>query len=330
MSVVIYDPTAADAKSSVRGIGRYLQLLRENLPNATFTGTLPTESSSMFVLPFFNPTQPPIVTKKLGKKQIAVIHDLIPLKYPNDFPIGLRGKLNMFRNKQTLTLYDTIVTDSEVTKADIIKILGVPEKKIHIIYPCLPDSLLNGNPKKIASPDIPYFVYAGDATPNKNLVKIARSIQAADVTCYFAGKVFVQTEHSNNPWNKELNEFMNIAKDDPRFIFPGYVSDDELLGLYKGAIANILLSKDEGFGFSFLEAAQCKTPSLLSDVPIFHETAADSALFTSLTDIEQIATSLKLLATEKALMKELAEKAYKRRSFFSADKFKMSWEEILS
>lgn len=331
MSVVIYDPTAADAKSQVRGIGRYLQLLRENLPDATFTASLANQSGAQtFVMPFLNFTQPPILNKKIAKKQIAVIHDLIPLKHPDEFPIGLKGKLNVFRNKQALKYYDLIVSNSEATKADVVKMLGIPEKKVVNIYPCLPASLSKTPGRKPASPDTPYFIYAGDATPNKNLVKLARSIQAADVTCYFAGKVFVQTAHSDHPWNKELNEFMKVTKDDPRFVFPGYVSDADLLGLYKGAIANILLSKDEGFGFSFLEAAHCKTPSLLSDIPTFHETAQESALFTPPSDLEQIVTSLKLLSSEKKLRDELAEKAYKRSTFFSAEKFKRGWEEALS
>jgi glycosyltransferase involved in cell wall biosynthesis len=329
MSVVIYDPTAADAQSKVRGIGRYLQLLRENLPDATFTGAIENSSGkATFVMPFINFTQPPLLKKRIAKTQIGVIHDLIPLKYPNEFPIGIRGRLNTFRNKQALKYYDVIVTISESTKADLVRILGIPDKKVVHIYPCLSASLSDTTGTKTASPNTPYFIYVGDATPNKNLVKLALAVQAADVTCYFAGSVFVQAARSDNPWNKQLNEFLQITKDDPRFVFKGYVSDNDLLGLYKGAIANILISKDEGFGFSFLEAAHCRTPSLLSDIRTFHEVAQESALFTPSADLEQIVTSLKLLSSEKTLRNELATKAYKTSKLYSATKFKNEWEQL--
>lgn len=331
MSVVIYDPVAADAASSVRGIGRYVQLLHENLPNAIFTASLNRiPPASTLLMPFLNLTQPPAITRKLAKRQIAVIHDLIPLKNPHDFPIGLRGSLNVFRNKQTLKLYDTIVTNSEASKKDIINILKVPERKITVVYPCLPKSFMEK--EKVApqaSPTVPYFLYVGDATANKNLACIARAIQAAEATCVFAGKVFVQPVLSDNPWNNELNEFLKLSHHSERLILPGYVSDEKLLGLYRGAVANILLSTDEGFGFSYLEAAHCKTPSLLSDIPTFHETAADSALFTTPSGVEQIAMSLRLLMSEKKLRNELAGKAYERSKFFSAEKFKKKWEALL-
>lgn len=334
MSVAIYDPTAADAQSAVRGIGRYLQLLRENLPDATYTGALHEldgAPSDVFILPFLNLIQSPTITKRFGKKQIGVIHDLIPLKYPNDFPIGIKGKINSIRAKQTLKLYDLIVTDSEASKADIIKILGVHEEKIRVIYPCLPEALCKKAPSKsVASPGVPYFVYVGDATPNKNLVLLARSIQASSVTCVFAGKVFVQGAPPENGWTKELNEFLKISKGDDRFKFTGFISDEELLGLYNGAIANVLLSKEEGFGFSFLEAAHCGTPSLLADRPIFRETAQESALFTSVTSgVTDVDAALQKLASDKKLRDSLGDKAQKRSNFFSAEKFKKQWEEIL-
>ena len=54
---------------------------------------------------------------------------------------------------------------------------------------------------------------------------------------------------------------MAMAKDDKRFIFPGFISDDELITLYEQASLNILLSRDEGFGFSYVEAASLGCPS---------------------------------------------------------------------
>src|SRR3990170_8768288 len=100
MKVTVFDPTIQDDKSKVRGIGRYLQILRENFKDEfTFTsnigfwklgfGNWDLEiGNSVFINPFFNLLQPPLTMLRMAKKQVAVIHDLIPLKYPTHFPVG--------------------------------------------------------------------------------------------------------------------------------------------------------------------------------------------------------------------------------------------------
>ena len=333
MKVVVYDPRAADAASAVRGIGRYLQLLHESLPQSTrFVNDIQDAlDADIFINPFFNVIQYPLFTKRIAKKQIAIIHDLIPLKYPRDFPLGMRGRFAVFRNKQSLGMYDLIVTDSDASKNDIIKILGVPENVIHVIYPCLSKRLTTtahftpGVLKKVAKP---YVVYVGDATANKNLLVTAAAIKHAAVTAVFVGKTFGQPV-VDHPWTAHLKKFKQITENDDRFIFPGFVTDEELTYIYKNAAANILLSTDEGFGFSYLEAAACKTPSLLSDRPIFHETAADTALFTKPTDPEEAAGLIKLLVTEKKMRDELGEKAYERSKIYSEDQFTKDWKNVL-
>ena len=131
-------------KARSRGIGRYLQILRENFkdeftftdqPMANFNRFQPI---STFINPFFNLLQPPLTMFRIAKKQVAVIHDLIPLKYPEHFPVGLKGRLNIFLNKIALRNYDVIITDSEVSKKDIVNILGLDESKVKVVYPCLP------------------------------------------------------------------------------------------------------------------------------------------------------------------------------------------------
>ena len=140
--VFVYDPTASDKLSSVRGIGRYLQILKENFEGEfEFVSDLSSiihHQESIFINPFLNFLQPPLTLRRIAKKQIAVIHDLIPLKYPSHYPAGIKGSLYIFLNKLTLKNYDLIITDSEASKLDIINILGIQENKIKVIYPCLP------------------------------------------------------------------------------------------------------------------------------------------------------------------------------------------------
>jgi len=374
--VYVFDPTAKDKLSQVRGIGRYLQILRENFPDWIFTNNLSSiiyHLSSIFINPFFNFLQPPLTKKRVAKKQIAVIHDLIPLKYPDHFPIGIKGKLNVFLNKLALRNHDVIITDSEASKKDIIQMLHIDENKVKVIYPCLPNVFtnlkfkirsLNSNLKlKISN----YCIYVGDATWNKNLVNLAKAIKIINVTCVFVGKVFenlriegrkwkmdledrsskLENQASNfqhqipasiihplssklsHPWQKELREFLQEVGNDKRFIFLGFIPDNELIKLYQQARVNILPSRDEGFGFSYLEAASQKCPTVLSDIPVLHEIAKDSAFFADPNDPHDIANKIGEIYFDHDIRNKLGEKAHKRSQFFSSSQFRKSFLNIL-
>lgn len=327
--VFVYDPTASDKLSSVRGIGRYLQILKENFEGKfEFVSDLSSiihHQESIFINPFFNFLQPPLTLRRIAKKQIAVIHDLIPLKYPSHYPAGIKGSIYILLNKLTLRNYDLIITDSEASKLNIINILGIQENKIKVIYPCLPINFLNqkSNIKdqndKLKNKN--YAIYVGDATWNKNLVNLAKAIKIADIPIIFVGKVFKNTSISH-PWHKELNEFMQLVKDDKRFVFPGFVADNELIKLYKQSLLNILPSRDEGFGFSYVESAQFGCPSLLSDIPVLREISDEKAIFFDQNNPEDIAEKIKMIYSNKDLRNKIGNDAKKRSEFFSPEKFK--------
>lgn len=329
--IFVYDPTASDKLSSVRGIGRYLQILKENFPEWIFSKNI-TGKPDVFINPFFNFLKPPVTFKKLAKKQIAVIHDLIPLKYPSHFPTGVRGFFYILLNKLILRNYDLIITDSEASKLDIIKILGIEEKMIKVIYPCLPKYFLNQisniKDQNDKSKNKNYAIYVGDATWNKNLVNLAKAIKIADIPVIFIGKVF-DTASISHPWHKELNEFKQLINNDKRFIFPGFITDNDLIKFYKQALVNILPSRDEGFGFSYVESAQFGCPSLLSDIPVLKEISDGKAIFFDPNDPKEIAEKIKNICSDKDLRNKIGGDAKKRSEFFSPDKFKKEFLSIL-
>lgn len=169
-SVLVFDPTISDEQTKVRGVGRYLQILRENFAKQWNFSNVLTNESQVFINSFFNLLQTPVTLRRIAKKQIAVIHDLIPLKYPEHFPIGIKGKLNVWLNKLALKNYDLIVTDSEASKKDIIQMLKFSENKVEVIYPCLPKVFTRRNDKSITNSKVQisnYSLYVGDATWNK-------------------------------------------------------------------------------------------------------------------------------------------------------------------
>lgn len=334
-SVYVFDPTSTDDQSRVRGVGRYLQLLRENFEGIWNFDLRPStfDKKSDFVLihPFFNllQNQPPELTKRIAKKQIAVIHDLIPLKYPKHFPIGIKGKFLIFQNKRILKHYDLVVTDSQESKKDIVQMLQIKEDRVKVIHPSLPH-VFGEKPTKqpLRLPfQLPqkFCLYVGDATWNKNLVLLARAVKRANVTCVIVGKVFINNQSLDHPWQKELREFFEEVRGDKRFLFTGFISDNDLIKLYSQTRLNILLSQDEGFGFSFLEASSQGCPSVLTDIPVFREIAGDSALFTSKLDPTEAANRIEELYFDDNKRQIMSIKALERSKIFSPENFKNEW-----
>lgn len=329
--IVIFDPTISDQMSKVRGIGRYLKLLKETLKNkAEFTDDITSVSKDViFINPFFNFFTPPLLSKRKFSKQIAVIHDVIPLKYKYHFPVGLKGFINLIRNKKSLLIYDLIITDSESSKLDLINILKINEEKIKVVYPTLTENFQQNKAKKpnfINEKNEKYIIYVGDATWNKNLINIAKAIIDTQQYGIFVGKVFdINNNNLNHPWQKDLKQFLEFVKNDEHFIFPGFIKDDELVWLYQNAILNILLSHAEGFGFSYLEASSQKTPSVLSDIPLFKEIAQDNALFANKDDIKDISKKINALINDTNLRNTIGEESYERSKFFSKEVFKSTF-----
>ena len=368
--IFVYDPTASDKLSSVRGIGRYLQILKENFPDWTYINNETMKqlnNDCVFVNPFYNFLQRPLTLKRIAQKQIAVIHDLIPLKYPRSFPPGIKGSIHVLLNKLALRNYDLIITDSQASKADIINILKINSEKIKVIYPCLPrsfsksqqlssprrrgsslsitslngdnslDSRLRGNDNFTINSK--FCLYVGDATWNKNLVALARAIKIANVNCVFVGEVFQtsaveeqsgKTAEVNNGWQSELKQFFKETINDKRFIFSGLVPDSELIKFYKQASINILPSRDEGFGFSYLESANFGCPSLLSNIPVLQEISDGKAIFFDQNDPQNIANKIKEINSDKNLRNKIGESAKKRSEFFSAEKFRKKFLMIIN
>lgn len=394
--ISIFDPTAADVQSRVRGIGRYFSTLKEGLQNLgetheqnTPTGVSPysTQSQnpadnfffqftanlkeikkqSIFINPFFNPIQKPLKVRRIAQKQIAVIHDLIPMKYPKMFPIGIKGMLWKFLNNWSLRNYEFIVTDSIVSKRDIVQFYKIPPKRVQVIYPTVStlftphldresESETHHHPfhtetdhsvaeftnlaaqsitKNPALQNLKEFaIYVGDATWNKNLPTIAQAIKMANVPCVFVGSVFgkvnvKQATTNPNLWTRPLQQFLKLAEGDSRFIFPGFVSDTELEYLYKQAKVNILVSHDEGFGLSYIEAGFMSTPSVLADVPIFHEIAGDAADFAPSNNPKKIAQKISTLFYDNLHQEKMSIKAFDRAQEYHPHRFQNAWVELL-
>lgn len=308
--------------SDLRGGGRYIQALKENLgEDFQFISDLKSiNQDDVLFICNFDYFKPPIITKRHCKKQILIIFDAIPLKYPQNFPIGIRGKINLWRNKSTLKNFDKILTISQHAKSDISNNLGVPSEKIAVIYPKIAQFLYEENCTSTKVDGEKYCIYVGDVNWNKNLVNMIEAIKIADVKLMLIGKPFSNDcglDALSHPWQKEYKEVLSIVKKDDHFQLMGYQSDDNLKNLYRNAYLNLLVSRDEGFGYSYMEAASQACPSLLNDIDVFHETSNEAAFFVDSANPEKIAKAITDIFSNNQQRDTIAKLAKERFEIFS-------------
>jgi glycosyltransferase involved in cell wall biosynthesis len=96
----------------------------------------------------------------------------------------------------------------------------------------------------------------------------------------------------------------------------GYVSAEELAGLYRAATLVALPSLDEGFGLPAVEALAAGAPLAASDIPVLREVAGDAAVYAPPRDVEAWTAVLERLWTDAALRADLRRRGEKRAGDF--------------
>jgi glycosyltransferase involved in cell wall biosynthesis len=102
-----------------------------------------------------------------------------------------------------------------------------------------------------------------------------------------------------------------------RAVFTGYVSDDDLVALYNGAVALVLPSLLEGFGLPAVEAMACGTPVLASRVGSLPEVVGDAGLLFDPQSAEEMAAAIRSVVDDPGLRGDLARRASDRARRFT-------------
>ena len=109
----------------------------------------------------------------------------------------------------------------------------------------------------------------------------------------------------------------------------GYVRDEDLPGLYAGALAFVMPSLYEGFGLPCLEAMACGTPVVAADRAALPETCGDAALLADPDDREGLADAVLRAARETSLRDGLRTAGLERARGFSWERSAGLTDELI-
>ena len=265
-------------------------------------------------------------------KQLAVIHDLNFEHYPNDLPFLVRHYYECFFPKfaQKAT---RIATVSEFSKNDIVNLYHINPAKIDVVYNgCnelyIPiDAAVKQQTKQKFSKKCDYFLFVGALHPRKNISRLFeafdkfKSTQPSDVKMLIVGEKYY--------WTSDIKQTYLSMKFRDDVVFTGRLSTEELKNVIGAAIALTYVPYFEGFGIPILEAMNCDTPVITSNITSMPEVAKGAALLVDPFSIDSIANAMLSLYKDEEMRNSLIIKGRARKLDFSWDKTAEAlWESI--
>jgi glycosyltransferase involved in cell wall biosynthesis len=255
---------------------------------------------------------------------VTTIHDLTPIVMPY-FPRRTAFFLK-FLLKRSAKSSAAIITVSENSRRDIIRICGVPESKVHVVYEGYDRALFNIVPPDpvLLQPLLarlginwPYILHHGAVQPRKNLPRLiaayhqmlARNPELA-LDLVLAGPL---------AWQHE--ETVRAARSDSasrgKVVLTGALNDRDLSLLLRGASLEVIPSLYEGFCLPMVEAMACGIPTVASNSSCLPEISGGVLRYFNPTSVEDMAVCMESVLLSRDLQAELADRGRERAQKFS-------------
>ena len=230
---------------------------------------------------------------------VITIHDVTPLVFSKHYPPGIKGRLNFHFQKKSVQKAQAIITDSEASKKDIHKYLGISSDKIFVTYLAPAEhfkkitdkKLFDSIRKKYHLPET-FFLFTGNVNWNKNLINMTQACVEEGKDLVLLGGSFESTTNLDHPEMRSYKEFLEKFKDNPLVHTFGFTPNEDLVVIMNMATALLLPSFYEGFGLTILEAQTCGIPVITSNTSSMPEVAGDGAVFVDPYKIQSIRDAL--------------------------------------
>ena len=213
---------------------------------------------------------------------VVTVHDLAVFRHPQAFNRWSRlyGPRVIPRVLRAATL---IIAVSEFTRRELVELVGVPADRIRVIPNGVDDAFAPDGP----GADGEFVLAVGTLEPRKNLHRLADAARRAGVELRVVGAP---------GWGG-----VDVGGDGVRWL--GWVSDEELARLYRGARCVAYTSVYEGFGLPVLEAMACGTAVVTSRGGATEEVADGAAVLVDPSDPAEIATGIERAVAERETLR---------------------------
>jgi glycosyltransferase involved in cell wall biosynthesis len=282
----------------------------------------------------------------LGKRFDAYLHSTPPVCFASRIPqIIIIPDMSFYFDHSMSTLLRRIIyilyllssrksakiiTLSEKSKCDIVKILSIEESKIEIVHLAADETIFRPIDKAIAKKALQEkygirgnFVLSvpGSLIHRKNVDLLVRAYSRLPAEIRKAHKLVIVGKKEGSMADRQryaafldmLNE-LNLAYD---VVVTGYIPHEDLSLFYTSSDLFVYPSLYEGFGLPPLEAMACGTPVVVSKTSSLPEVVGSDALLVDPDDERELSVAIARVLTDTNLRARLRKGGLIRASTFS-------------
>ncbi|NTV12468.1 MAG: glycosyltransferase family 4 protein [Desulfobulbaceae bacterium] len=256
----------------------------------------------------------------ITRPYIFTIHDLNHLDRPENSSFLKRLYYRLIMRRAARKAF-RVLTVSEFSRRRIIEWAELdPARVINVGNGVEPHFNPNAAPFE---PGHPYLLCVGNRKVHKNETRMIEAFTRAEINPAIR-LLFTGTA------SQQLTEIIKKFVVKNRVSFLGNVPEENMPGLYRGALALLFPSLYEGFGLPVIEAMACGTPVLTANTTALPEAAGDAALLINPLSVEEIAEGIEQLCRDQKLREVLRRRGLARAALFNWDQVKERVEFVLS
>jgi glycosyltransferase involved in cell wall biosynthesis len=225
-----------------------------------------------------------------GGVRATTIHDLFPLRH-RDWVHPQTYRMHSRKYAHAAQTCDVIVVNSEFTAGEVVDLLGFPRERICVAHPGINPSFGPEGPARDLGR--PYLLTVATLERRKNLETLLEAMKIVR-----ARRPELRLAVAGAPgWQ--------APSLDAEGVLPlGYVDDEELAALYRGAEVFVYPSRFEGFGMPIVEAMACGTAVVASAHGSLDEASGDAAVRADPQSGEAIAAAIEQALAERERLVE--------------------------
>ncbi len=256
---------------------------------------------------------------------VVTIHDVIPLLLP-EYSAHLAGRAYTWLSALAARRARAVIAVSECSKRDIVRTLGLPAERVHVIgnavdpsYQPVRDPRLLSSVRERYNLGERFILYFGGFDVRKNVHRLIKAYDRIREKfdephqLVLAGR-FRLVAHRLYPDPRVLVRELGLESD---VIFTGQIREQDKAPLYSAATVFAFPSLYEGFGMPVLEAMACGAPVVTSNSSALPEVAGDAAVLVDPEDVTAIGEAILGLVQDPARRAALGAAARARAAHFS-------------
>jgi glycosyltransferase involved in cell wall biosynthesis len=253
---------------------------------------------------------------------VATVHDMLPIIFQTKrLSFNLSKTISSYWMKDRAKKMDKIITDSEFSKQEIMRLLNVPSDKITAIHLGVERKFFmtvrDASVLKRFGVDRDYLLYVGSSSRAKNPETV---IQAYRKMSPILRKQYCLVLVGDFRQRQDLIMMVTENERKEDILFTGVVSEEDLLQLYKNASVFIFPYLYSGFCLPVLEAMASGVPCIVSNRSSFPEVAGEAADLVDPENINNLASHLESMLLNTTLRTQLNVKGIERARQFTWEK----------